>query len=170
MPKLKLKRTPEEEAAHQWRKERKAKRKADKASKPRQKRSSAEPTDEGDDGYARSDSPFHKKRRTDEPLYESDQEYGPQPSTPSYKPDYDAIRAQVEEERFREKMYGAMEDDVGIYGVEERLSSFTHIPDRWQEKAPGGRRGAMKDDEAEANLHLMDEEEYAEWIRQGMWK
>lgn len=167
MPKLKLKRTPEEEAAHQWRKERKAKRKADKASNPRRKRSSPDPSD---DGFGLSDSPSHKRRRTDEQLYDSEEEYGPQPATSSYKPDYDAIRAQLEEERFREKMYGAMEDDVGIYGIEEQLNSFAHIPDRWQEKAPGGRRGAMKDDEAEANLHLMDEEEYAEWIRQGMWK
>lgn len=171
MPKLNLKRTPAEEAERQWRKQRKASRKAAKG-KSQTKRPSAEDSlDERDPSG--SASPSHKRQRKEDTvndaLYDSGEEYGPQPST-SYKPDYEAIRAQLEEERFREKMHGALEDDIGLYGVEENLNSFAHVPDRWRERAPGGARGAMAEDEAESNPHLMDDEEYAEWIRAGMWK
>ena len=177
MPKLNLKRTPEEEE-HQLRKERKAARKAAKAGKSRTKLPSTGETNHDDENPTRPGSgyPYHKRQRTQQDRdydptndpYESDsdEEYGPQLST-SYAPNYEAIRAQLEEERFREKMYGAFEDDAGIYGVEERLNEFVHIPERWRGAAERG-KGVAKhglDDPM-----YMDDDEYAEWIRTGMWK
>jgi hypothetical protein len=170
MPKLNLKRTPAEEEQHQLRKERRAAR---KAAKSRARRLSVDDAD-GDDTtiHSRSGSPYHaphKRRRTqthDPPLHhhhhssDDEEQYGPHPST-SYKPDYDAIRARLEEERFREKMYGAHEDDAGVFGVEERLSEFVHVPERWRGLSEGK---GMEDPQG------MGDEEYAEWVRAGMWK
>ncbi|KAH9949261.1 hypothetical protein B0H21DRAFT_145831 [Amylocystis lapponica] len=158
--KLHLKRTPAEQAEHEWRKAQRAARKAAKKQLP-----------DDDDDAAPSRSP--KRRRTDvahDARYDSDSEYGPPPppdpsSTRAHKPDYDAIRAELEEARFREKMWGAFEDDERLDAVESRMNSFAHVPRRWR----GGGMERM-DDELGVDPHMMEEEDYAEWIRAGMWR
>ncbi|KAF7979003.1 hypothetical protein HWV62_43961 [Athelia sp. TMB] len=181
MPKLHLKRTPAEEAEHQWRKEHKAARRTARGDKPKSKRHRNRSLDR-DETRSRSSSSSrsHKRSRRDtitpprdinNTLYDSDEDiqYGPQPST-SYGPDYEAIRAQLEEERFREKMYGAYEDDVGLYGVAEQMNQFAYVPDRWRGPEVPGAKGVRLGDETGPNPQLMDDEEYAEWVRHNMWK
>lgn len=179
MPKLHLKRTPEEEAA---RKLRKASKKSHK------KRTST---------HNRSRSPLHKRpRRSDEPQErpwdssDGETEYGPQPSTSTttnprpisprpaphaYKPDYEQIRAEMEEQKFREKMCGAFEDDERLDSLEARLNDFAHVPDRWRIGGiPGKGKTRYYEEDNDEFLKMdpryMDEEEYAEWIRAGMYR
>ncbi|KAI1791052.1 hypothetical protein LXA43DRAFT_1013204 [Ganoderma leucocontextum] len=165
--KLRLKRTPAEQAEHELRKARKAARKAAKLKRPRE-----------DDNDDHERYPHRRKRqRTDgqEPLDDvddSDDEYGPPPAPPSppgdhraHKPDYDYIQAQVEEERFRDKLWGAMGDDERLDSVESSLNSYAHVPRRWR----GGGMDRM-DDELDVDPRYMQDEDYAEWIRAGMWR
>jgi hypothetical protein len=184
MPKLHLKRTPAEEAERQFRKSQKAARKAAK------KRFASHPYDfddsnPGESSRSESRSPSHKRPRKssdhEQPGYSSvgdhgsvsdDIEYGPEPPPPpsssrKHKPDYDAIRAQLEEERFREKMWGAFEDDERLDGVEARLNDFAHIPNRWRDV---GGRGPKGNENLYVDPQHMEEEEYTEWIRAGMWR
>ncbi|KAH8103532.1 hypothetical protein BXZ70DRAFT_999075 [Cristinia sonorae] len=146
MGKLRMKRTPEEQAAHDI-------RKAHRAARKHAKRS----TRHSD----RSHSP--KRRRTEQPEDEDDSPHsGP---SHAYKPDYDEIRARVEEERFREKLWGAFDDDERLDSVEASLNSFAHVPRRW-------RSGGMDRMEDDLDIHpqSMEEEDYAEWVRMGMWR
>lgn len=175
MPKLNLKRTPEEEVARQRRKQKKKEEKrrryesVDSISSSNRKRRRMN----GVDGeilpkWASSD--------------ESDEEYGPQPgpsspraSESSSKPDYDAIRTELEEQRFRDKMFGAFEDDERLDSLEARFNDFAHVPGRWR-PGGGGKPGKAVFDEPRADEFLnidpryMDEEEYVEWIRVGMYR
>lgn len=182
MPKLHLKRTPAEEAERNLRKSQKAARKAAK------KRFASnnydfDDSNQGESSRSRSPSPSHKRRRT-HPDYEppgcsslgdhgsisDDMQYGPPPpptSSRKHKPDYDTIRAQLEEERFREKMWGAFEDDERLDGVEARLNDFAHVPNRWRGDSGRSTEG---DGNLDINPQYMEEEEYAEWIRAGMWR
>ena len=168
--KLRLKRTPAEQVEHDLKKARKAARKA------------AKRRDIDGDDYTLEHEHGHKRRRTNdtistthawEPLDDSDAEYGPQPATSSsgshshhaHKPDYDYIQAQVEEERFRDKLWGAMGDDERLDSVEATFNSYAHVPRRWR----GGGMERM-DDELDVDPRYMEEEDYAEWIRAGMWR
>jgi len=199
MPKLHLKRTPEEEAARQWHKKQKKEAKS--------KRRYHSPTDDHDNLES-----SHKRRRTSTTVTDSynrkwsasdddgdEIEYGPHPtagpssSLPSnpalgpkayqYKPDYEAIRAELEEQRFREKMCGAFEDDERLDSIEARLNDFAHVPGRWRTggtgraKAKTGGLGRVYEDGEEdgdgilkIDPRYMDDEEYAEWIRAGMYR
>ncbi|KAI0359271.1 hypothetical protein OH77DRAFT_1015004 [Trametes cingulata] len=165
--KLRLKRTPAEEASRQWRKTQKAAR---KAAKRRLADDGEDPYDD-DHGYGSS-----KRRRTQDSLGgydDSDSEYGPQPAPSSstagshraHKPDYDRIQAEIEEMRFREKLQEAMGDDERLDSVEASMNSYTHIPRRWR----GGGMDRM-DDELGIDPRYMEEEDYAEWVREGMWR
>lgn len=158
MGKLRLKRTPEEQAAHDLKKARKAARKAAKRS--------VKQLSEDDDDY--QDYPSsHKRARTssanDDLLF--DFEDLPSQSHRAQKPDFEQIRAELEEARFREKMFSAMGEDERLDNVEARLNSYAHIPRRWK----GGGMDRM-DDENGIDPQMMDEEDYAEWVRWGMWK
>ncbi|KAI0365926.1 hypothetical protein BV20DRAFT_1027243 [Pilatotrama ljubarskyi] len=164
--KLRLKRTPAEEAERQWRKAQKAARKAAKRRH----------ADEEDDPYDDHRHGSSKRQRTEDSLggYEdSDSEYGPQPASSSstagshraHKPDYDRIQAEIEEMRFREKLQEAMGEDERLDTVEASMNSYAHIPRRWR----GGGMDRM-DDELGINPAYMEEEDYAEWVREGMWR
>ncbi|KAI0705301.1 hypothetical protein C8T65DRAFT_708968 [Cerioporus squamosus] len=161
--KLRLKRTPTEQAEHDLRKARKAARKA------------AKRRDKYGDDYAEHEH-GRKRLRTDngpslDALDDSDSEYGPQPAASgssshrAHKPDFDYIQAQVEEKRFRDKMWGAMGDDERLDSMEASLNSYAHVPRRWR----GGGMDRM-DDELDVDPRYMDEEDYAEWVRVGMWR
>lgn len=152
MTKLRLKRTPAEE---QERARRKAFRTAKKAAKRRHSRDA----DDSNQG-----SPSRKKHRTQHPpnlaFPEDDDVYGPSPPPiSSHKPNYDAIRAELEDMRFRENMWSALEEDERLDGIDTRFNDYAHIPDKW-----------ARDEHDAANPQYMDDDEYAEWIREGMWK
>ncbi|TBU31928.1 hypothetical protein BD311DRAFT_716049 [Dichomitus squalens] len=161
--KLRLKRTPAEQAEHDLRK---ARRTARKAAKHRRQRD--------EDEYDESDSHSHRKKRrrtsvgvSSNDIDDSDSEYGPQPASShrAHKPDYDRIQAEIEEQRFRDKLWGALGDDERLDSVEASLNSYAHVPRRWR----GGGMERM-DDESDVDPRYMEDEEYAEWIRAGMWR
>ncbi|KAK7045530.1 hypothetical protein VNI00_007362 [Paramarasmius palmivorus] len=170
--KLHLKRTPEEEAARRLRKKEK------KAAKRHR-------TDDGDSEkrkrrrHTRSLTPPPRKWDSSD---EDGEFIGPEPaaasSSHSYtndytrKPDYDAIQAELEEQRFREKLSSAFDEDEAYDAIEARFNSFAHVPMHW-----GGSGGREKqrvnfDDDGFMGLDpmTMDEEDYAEWVRRGMYR
>lgn len=176
MGKLHLKRTPEEEAEH---KQRKKRRKEHKRSTTRNypESSSVRP----------NVSSTSRKWASDDEDDDTDV-YGPPPPPPanaptskgnadteycSSKPDYDAIRAELEEQRFRERLFGAYDDDERLDSLEARLNDYAHVPDRWQSEPARKHRRLGPDDEDEflqTDPQHLDDEEYAEWIRLGMYR
>ncbi|KAJ7647703.1 hypothetical protein FB45DRAFT_987357 [Roridomyces roridus] len=165
MPKLNLKRTPQEEADRQQSKKRRRREKSPKAS-----------------GSRSTDEPSRKWDSSDDS--DADDVYGPappeagpssrplHPESNAYKPDLDSIRAELEEARFREKMADAFADDDRLDSVEARMNEYSHVPDRWK---TGRSRAAYDhataaDDIFKLDPQYMDEEEYAEWIRAGMYR
>ncbi|CDO72651.1 hypothetical protein BN946_scf184985.g70 [Trametes cinnabarina] len=163
--KLRMKRTPAEEAERALRKARKAARKAAKKS---------EHHDDDDHPYYDSHSTSRKRRRTEDIFRtngdESEDEYGPQPAPSdstrrAHKPDYDQIQAELEDMRFRERLYEAMGEDERLDSVEASLNSYSHIPRRWR----GGGMERMEDD-LNIDPRHMEDEDYAEWVRAGMWR
>jgi len=140
MPKLHFKRTAEEEAAHRL----------DKKEARRRKR-----------GYEDENTKLssHKRPRTAESFSErkwasSDDDYGPQPAR---KDD------EIEEMQFQEKLCDAFADDERLDSLEARFNGYAHMPARW--------RSRFEDDAwLKADPQTMDEEQYAEWIRVGMYR
>ncbi|KAG5342629.1 hypothetical protein C0989_012134 [Termitomyces sp. Mn162] len=164
MPKLRLKRTPEEEAAHQLRKQqrkeqkRKRKHEHDYRSQKRHQPDSRP--------WASSD---------EEPPLNSEREPGPSHHTDgSRNTDYESIRADLEEQHFRERLFDAFADDERLDSLEARFNDFAHVPGRW--RTDGGKPGKPVysdsdrggDDFLRADPRDMDDEEYAEWVRVGI--
>jgi hypothetical protein len=176
MPKLKLKRTPAEERERELRRARRASRKAAQTPFTRNLQQ-PKPDDYSD--YLFDVSQMDYAEDGDEVDYgPQPASYGPEPGPSSASADYDHILRNLEDQRFREKMADAMEDEVfesGLAGridaTEARMNDFAHVPQRW-------RRGGMRyterpdvmDDVGAADPTMMDDEEYAEWVRAGMWK
>lgn len=182
--KLKLKRTPEEEAQRRLRKERrreKRKRKQDDYATHGVGASSSKKAhiDNAEEG------PSRKWASSDE----DEMDYSPQPAptisshippsrSHAHKPDYDAIKAEIEEKMFREKMFDAMGDDDRLDSVEAQFNDFAHVPDRWRTTGSSSQFGAwessasMLDDDGLLKLdpRHMDDEEYTEWVRAGMYR
>ncbi|KAJ4483502.1 hypothetical protein J3R30DRAFT_1791244 [Lentinula aciculospora] len=168
MPKLHLKRTPEEEAVRRLRKKEK------KDAKRRRK----------EDHYNSSSSSSKRRRRTavessdkkydyedDEGDDDGDDFIGPVPGPSDYQPDYETIRSELEEIRFREKMAMAFEDDERLDSVEARFNSFAHVPMHWGgTKSSKPRINYDNDEFLAVDPMSMDDEEYAEWIRMGMYR
>ncbi|KAF8806571.1 hypothetical protein BYT27DRAFT_7101987 [Phlegmacium glaucopus] len=173
--KLNLKRTPEEELQHRLRKERKrAKRRHSSHGdfKPQAgtslKRSHA-------DEYA---GPSRKWTSSDD---DDQAEYGPQPAnfdipndskSHAQKPDYDALKAEIEQEMFRHKMFDAMGDDERLDSIEAQFNDFAQVPDRWRTSGTGKSKANIFEEDGYAKMdpRYMDDEEYAEWIRVGMYR
>ncbi|EED85371.1 predicted protein [Postia placenta Mad-698-R] len=172
--KLHLKRTPAEQAERDFRKAKKATKKAAKKTAKRRRHA-----DISDDELGNSSSSSKRQRAgspsrsaTDYPFVFDDDEYGPPPPPPAstsshraHKPDYDEIYARLEEERFREKMFGAMAEDERLDGLESHLNNYAHVPRRWR----GGGMDRI-DDELGIDPQMMEEEDYTEWVRAGMWR
>ncbi|KAH7883215.1 hypothetical protein F5I97DRAFT_1816081 [Phlebopus sp. FC_14] len=162
MTRLHLKRTPAEEEERARRKARKAARKELK-----KKRRTGDGYTSSDSGGLAEASGSKKRRRHDISTSVDDEFYGSPPASPpssAYKVDYDAIRADIEERRFREKMWGALEDDERLEAIDSRFNDYSHIPKRWRDQ------GDLHDDRAAMDPQYMDDDEYAEWIREGMWR
>lgn len=149
MGKLHLKETPEE---RERRKAEKAHRKSRKRTahltfegfydKPKNKRRRQASSEDGDHDWASSQGQGH--------------------SSQAYLKE---IEVELEERRFREKLHDAMVDDYDnrLDNIEAQFNEYAHIPHRWQ--------SAGRANDVDSNdLNLMDDEEYAEWIREGMWR
>ncbi|KAG5637730.1 hypothetical protein H0H81_003440 [Sphagnurus paluster] len=179
MPKLRLKRTPEEEAAHQRRK----KQRREEKSKRKHERNTADPSSRKRSQHNPDSRPWASSDDDDEalgpqPYVASDLESG-HSSAPHTggKLDYEQLRAELEEARFREKMAAAFEDDERLDSLEARLNDFAHVPGRWR-MGGGGKPGKpvydedgpVEDEFLKTDPRHMDDEEYAEWIRMGMYR
>ncbi|KAJ3784885.1 hypothetical protein GGU10DRAFT_270475 [Lentinula aff. detonsa] len=170
MPKLHLKRTPEEEAARRLRKkekkEAKRRRKEDhygdnsSSSKRRHQTAAAaeESTDRKWDSYDDDDD-------------DDDEFIGPIPGPSNHRSDYETLHAELEEKRFREKIAMAFEDDERLDSIEARFNCFAHVPVHWGGRIDSKPRINYDNDEFLAMDPMsMDDEEYAEWIRVGMYR
>ncbi|KAF9268600.1 hypothetical protein L218DRAFT_519772 [Marasmius fiardii PR-910] len=182
MPKLHLKRTPEEEAARRLRKERKKARK--------RRRTQDDPRDDETRKRHRNETfeSYNNSRKWDS----DDEDFiGPEPAEPSSracndtpkspesesywhasKPDYEAIQAELEEQRFRERLSVAFDQDEAFDSLEAYFNSFAHVPMHW---GGGGQNSRAKpnydtDDFMKLDPMSLDEEDYAEWIRRGMYR
>ena len=167
MPKLHLKRTPQEDAAHRLRKR-------------KRRHDNAEGQEAGPSGPSTSQGrPTPNGKATSERAWddnESDIEYGPEPApsfprhfNPSVKSYHEVIREE-EERRFREKMFDVLEDDGRLDTLEARFNDFSHIPERWRTKRGANNDRFCTDDIFTLDPQHMDEEEYTEWIRLGMYR
>jgi len=73
-------------------------------------------------------------------------------------PQYNDIKAELEEAQFRAKLFSAMEDDTRLEEIEARFNAY-HVPKRWMDKG-----------NPQENLEDMDNDEYVEWVRRKMWE
>lgn len=163
-----MKQTPSErdrDEERAWRKAQKAARKSRDSGancKPRQSRSRSPSS---------SSRARHRKKRHRTPPpnsrgYDGEDEDGDGdgwvPPAAASKVDMDAVRAEMEERRFREKLFDAMGDDAGWDYTETRFNEYDdRVPQRWQ----GAGTSHSRDDPSN-----MNDEEYAEWVREGMWR
>ena len=153
MGKLHLKRTPVEEAERALRKARKAARRSRKRSH----------LSEGMDEHTGRES-SSRRENLDEDVYGPP----PPPSPPSaHKPDYETILNELEDARFREKMWDALGDDERLDGIDARFNDYAHVPNRWRTNAA---RDGGPSDQRDVDPQFMDDDEYAEWVRDGMWR
>ncbi|KAL1710167.1 hypothetical protein EV121DRAFT_193408, partial [Schizophyllum commune] len=87
------------------------------------------------------------------------------------KADPDVLRAEMEEQAFREKMFDALGDEERLDGIEAQFNDYAHVPNRWGGSATTRERVYHDED---SFLHTdpqhLDEEEYAEWVRLGMYR
>ena len=151
---LHMKQTPaerEREEERAWRKAQRAARKSRRLHSDDTERHSKR---------KRSRSPLSTRKKGDSiPSFSDvndDEGWAPPPS--SSKTDMDALRAEMEERRFREKLFDAMGDDSGLADTEAHFNEYNdYIPPRW--------RADTRDDPSN-----MDDEQYAEWVREGMWR
>ena len=168
MSKLHMKSTPAEDIARRLRKierkeERKRRRNAD-ANSANSKRRRAETTEEHSRKWASSDE---------------DDFLDPGPSTGNRQShrDYDSIQEEVEERRFREKMFNEMESGDRLDSIEAQYNDYAHIPGRWR-RGSSTRMGAYAFETPDIGMtehsHLdpryMEDEEYTEWMRMGMYR
>ena len=150
MPKrLRLKRTPAEQAEHDLRKARKAAKKA--TSKQRGARDSEEARTSKHSGGLNAESDFTFP--------------DPGPSTSHYY-----ARATAEDERFQQKLWDALdENDDRLDGIEARLNEYAHVPRRW--RGVGLREYDLDSTgELDEDPRFMNDDEYAEWVRVGIWR
>lgn len=79
----------------------------------------------------------------------------------------------MDETQFREKLFDAFADDERLDSLEARLNDFAHVPGRWRTASSSARAqfNVFEDDDwLKMDPQTMDEEEYAEWIRMGMYR
>lgn len=157
MPKLHLKRTPAEEAER-------AQRKARKAARKEAKRRFQAEYDLGSDDEPRS------KRHKSEGWYErTEDDLGKEFHHTSLNDD-DNLQwreeqrlRREEDERFQQRMWDEVGEQDRLDSLETDLNSYSHIPNRWRPSAAG--EPGLK-----VNPQSMEEEDYAEWVREGMWR
>ncbi|KAF7782697.1 hypothetical protein Agabi119p4_2073 [Agaricus bisporus var. burnettii] len=174
MPKLHLKRTPEEAALHELRKKEKREGK-------RRRRDRGSYHDlESESAHARKHSRASELGQEPERKWassdEDEEQYGPKPASSSnsyasgsHKPDRDQLEAEKDDLRFKERLFDAYADDERLDSLEARMNDFAHVPDRWR-TARKPINVFENDEWLRMDPQVMDEEEYAEWIRMGMYR
>lgn len=165
--KIKLKRTPQEEEERQWRKARRAARKAKEAGSSRFQSSSSRAHERTHQRsmHSRSTSPIQDNdldwKEKPQPLRDSDIPY----MFPPHQTLAD-LRRELEEARFRDKLFDAMDDDDRLDRLEASLNA--HIPSRYSDQHQ--RQHQSSSSTTGLDPSQMNDEEYAEWIRKGMWE
>ncbi|QRV84169.1 hypothetical protein RhiJN_12185 [Ceratobasidium sp. AG-Ba] len=157
MGRLHMKQTPAELEVEEERAWRKAQRAARKGRHPDSDEHSSWSERKHKRKRSRSPSSRRKKRHSPSPFDE-----GWEPPASSSKIDVDALRAEMEERQFREKLFDAMGDDAGLDGIGAHYNEY--VPPRWRD--PGDPTAKV----AGGDLANIDDEEYAEWVREGMWR
>ena len=173
MPKLRLKRTREEEEER----ERKRARKASRRERKTKRRQEDDYEDLGSSSHRGDPGPstsHHRNTTSNAYAASSNSKYGFDEEAGD-----EAIRERLEQERFEEKMRDALEED-GLYdptqrldGVEARFNSYTHIPRRWRGTGGDFSAGVWMEDAREdigIEPEHMNDDEYAEYMRAGMWR
>ena len=157
MPKLHLKRTPAEEEERAQRKARKFKRKEAKhlgqkydlrgssstSTRDNHHRSKHRATDTGED--ASHDTDYE----SDDRLEWLEEQH----------------RRKQEEEEFQQRLWDELGQQERLDNLMSNLNSHPHIPQRWKSDGMTDLEDAVPNDP-----NLMDDERYAEWMREGMWK
>jgi hypothetical protein len=157
MPKLHLKRTPAEQEERAQRKARKAKRKEAKrlgqkydlngssstSTRDNHHRSKRRATDTGEDANCDTDY------ESDDRLEWLEEQH----------------RRKQEEEEFQQRLWDELGQQERMDNLTSNLNSYPHIPQRWKSGGMADLEDAVYDDP-----NLMDDEHYAEWVREGMWK
>ena len=191
MPKLRLKRTREEEEEYERKKERKARRRERKSKRRHQQKEEEEKEDHeylfsfsSDNagssaaGPGPSTSQYRSNKNTSyRAAYTED--YIPELDPHNEDEAASTLRDRLEQERFEEKMRDALEDDYQydpsqrLDGVEARLNSYAHVPRRWRGTGQDFSAGLwMEEAQQEIGVETwqMNDDEYAEYIRAGMWR
>jgi hypothetical protein len=156
MPKLKLKRTPAEDREHELRKARKRAKRAAQAA----------PRDE----YAfLFDLPEAPPADADADAWDPN---APEPGPSTSDADYERILRELEHRRFRAKLADALDADQGeswarLDHMESNMNEYAHVPNRWR---AGSGRYAEAPEVGTGTLDDMEDDEYAEWVRRGMWR
>lgn len=154
--KLHLKETPDERRERDLHRARKAARK---------RRRQATPEESNDHEAGPSSSKRHRADYLD-PIYRTffsaDGLNGSRPPSPQTQ--FRRMQAAFDES-FQERMFAAMEDDERLDTLESRFNDYAHVPRRWR----GGGMDRM-DDELGMDPNVMEDEAYAEWVREGMWR
>lgn len=174
MPKLHLKRTPEEAALHELRKKEK------REGKRRRRHRGSYHDLESESAHARKRSRASELDQEPERKWassdEDEEQYGPKPAASSnsyasgsHKPDRDQLEAEKDDLRFKERLFDAYADDERLDSLEARMNDFAHVPDRWR-TARKPINVFENDEWLRMDPQVMDEEEYAEWIRMGMYR
>lgn len=160
MPKgLHLKKTLAEEAENDMRRARRAAKKS-AAKKAANRQYRAHDADFDSDGRSSKRSRTMRDEGVDlDPPFS-----GPGPSTLHY-----GARTAPVEESFQEKLWDALGDDERLDGIEARLNDYAHVPRRWR----GDSSHADSPDAMGGSGHdpnFMNDDEYAEWVRVGIWR
>ena len=143
MPKpLNLKPTPAEREEKEWRRAERAARKARKY------------------GPSTSSTRHRSRRSASPPSTTTNLNDDDLPELPEPEPNYAAFKAELEQAHFRAKMFDALDEDQRLDSIEASFNEFAPPPSSFY-YAPGSGDVPLVGD---------DEEEYAEWVRAGMWK
>jgi hypothetical protein len=157
MPKLRLKRTPAEEEERAQRKARKAQRKETKPLGRKYEPHGSSSTSTRDDHHR------SKRRATgsrEDASHDTDYESDDRLEWPEEKE-----RRKKEEEEFQQRLWDELGHQERLDNLTSNLNSYPHIPHRWKSSGMAGLEDVVYSDP-----NLMDDEHYAEWMREGMWK
>ena len=79
--------------------------------------------------------------------------------------------APVTDDSFHERLWDAFGDDDRLDSIEAQLNEYAYVPRRWRGASPHPSDPHSMDGGLENNdPALMNDDEYAEWMRVGMWR
>lgn len=154
MPKLRLKRTPAEEEERVRRKARKAQRK--EAKHLGHKYDLPGSSTCGDHHRSKRRATYTGEDVNNNTDYESDDRL---------EWSEDQQRQKQDEEEFQQRLWDELGQQERLDNLTNNLNSFPHIPQRWKYGGAVDLENIVYSDP-----NLMDDERYAEWMREGMWK